>query len=66
VIASEFDVFEQMFDVFVNEVNKYSPSARKLEAKADKQFQRLDVISIVQVKTKSRAVKHAAMLNLQR
>jgi len=66
VIASEFDVFESMFDVIVNEVRKYSPNARKFETKADKQFERLDVFAIMQVKTKSHAVKHAARFNLQR
>ena len=45
-----FDVIEHMFDVIVNEVRKYSPNTRKLEAKADKQFERLDLITIVQVK----------------
>jgi hypothetical protein len=55
-----------MFDGIVYEVRKYSPNAKKLEAKADKQFERLDVITIVQVKTKSHAVKHAARFNLQR
>lgn len=50
VIASEFDVFEHLFDVIVNEVKKYSANARKVEAKADKQLERLDVITIVQVK----------------
>ena len=55
-----------MFDVIVNEVKKYSANARKLEAKARKQFERLNVIAIVQVKTKSHAVKHASRLNLQR
>ena len=55
-----------MFDVIFNEVKKYSPNARKLEAKADEQFERLNVIAIVQVKTESRAVKHAARFNLQR
>ena len=57
---------EHMFDLIVNEVKKYSANARKLEAKADKQWERLDVIRIVQVKTKSHAVKHAARSNLQR
>ena len=66
MIASEFDVFEHMFDLIVNEVRKYSANARKLEAKADKQFERLDVITIVQVKTKTHAVKHAARFDLQR
>ena len=61
-----FDVFECMFDVIVNEVRKYSPNARKFEAKAEKQFEWLDVIAIVQVKTKPHAVKHAARFNLQR
>jgi len=65
-IASEFDVFGHMFDVIVNEVKKYSANARKLEAKADKQSERLNMIAIVQVKTKSHAVKHAARFNLQR
>lgn len=61
-----FDVFGHMFDVIVNEVKKYSLNARKLEAKADKQFERLDVIVLVQVKTKIHAVKHTARFNLQR
>ena len=42
-----------MFDVIVNEVKKYAANARKLEAKAEKQFERLNVIAIVQVKTKA-------------
>ena len=66
VIASEFDVSEHMFDVIVNEVKKYSPNAGKLDAKADKQFPRLNLIAIVQVKTKRRTVKHAARFNSQR
>jgi len=48
-----------MFDVIFNEVKKYSPNARKLEAKADKQFERLDLIALVQVKTK---IKQSNML----
>ncbi|MEN3327787.1 MAG: hypothetical protein V7638_2594 [Acidobacteriota bacterium] len=64
--ASEFDVFRHMFDVIVSEVKKYSANVRKLEPKANKQTDRLDVITIVQVKTKSYAVKHAARFNLQR
>ena len=55
MIASEFDVFEHMFDLIVNEARKYSANARKLEAKPDKQLERLDVITILQVKTKSHA-----------
>ena len=55
-----------MFDLIVNEVRKYSANARKLEAKADEQFERLDVSTIVQVKTNTYAVKHAARFNLQR
>jgi hypothetical protein len=51
-----------MFDVIVNEVKKYSANVRKLEAKADKQFERLNVIAIAQIKTKSHAVKHASRL----
>jgi hypothetical protein len=65
-IVSELDVFDHMFNVIVNEVKKYSPNARKHEAKADKQFERLNVITVVQVKTRSQAVKHAARFNLQR
>ena len=57
MIASEFDVFEHMFDVIFNEVRKYSANAGKLEAKADKQFERLNVIAILQIKTKRRTVK---------
>jgi len=34
VIASEFDVFDLMFDVIFIEVKKYSPNARKRKAKA--------------------------------
>ena len=64
VSASEFDVFEHMFDVIFNEVKKYALNVRKLEAKADTQFERLDVIAIVQVKTKRGTVKHAARFNL--
>ena len=48
-----FDVFEQMFDEVVNEVRKYSANVRKLDAKADKQFEQLDVIASMQVKTKT-------------
>jgi len=66
MIASAFDVFAHTFDVIVNEVRKCSANARKLEAKAEKQFKRLDVITIVQVKTKDHAVKHASRFNLQR
>ena len=66
VIASEFDVFEPIFDVIVNEVKKYAANVRKLEAKADTQLERLYVIAIVQVKTKTQAVKHSARFNLQR
>jgi len=60
-----FDVFEQMFDEVVNEVRKYSANVRKLDAKADKQFEQLDVIASVQVKTKTITVKHASSLNLR-
>ena len=66
MIASEFDMFEHTFDVIVNEVRKYSANASKLEAKAEKQFKRLDVITIVQVKPKTHAVKQASRFNLQR
>ncbi|HEY4426036.1 MAG TPA: hypothetical protein VGN10_17630 [Pyrinomonadaceae bacterium] len=45
-----------MLDVIVNEVKKYAANVRKLEAKADEQCKRLNVIAIVQVKTKSHAV----------
>jgi len=55
-----------MFDVIFNEVKKYAANARKLEAKADEQFERLNVIAIVQVKTEDLAVKHAARFNLKR
>lgn len=66
MIASEFDVFEHMFDVIVNEVKKYAANPRKLEAKADKQSGRLNVITILQIKPEPRGVKHAARFNLQR
>ena len=66
MIASEFDVFELMFDVIVNEVKKSYAKARKPEVRADKQFERLDVIVIVQVKTEPHAVKHVVRFNLQR
>ena len=62
----KFDMIGSMFDVIVNEARKYSANARKLEAKADKQFERLDVITILQIKTKGYAVKHAARFDLQR
>jgi hypothetical protein len=58
VIAFEFDVFEHMFDVIANEV-------RKFETKADKQFQPLNAIAIVQVKTKRAAVTPWCDFNLQ-
>ena len=47
-----------------NSVMSATKHNTKLEAKADTQFERLDVIAIVQVKTKRRAVKHAARFNL--
>ena len=59
MIASEFDVFEHIFDLIVNEVRKYSANVRKLEATADKQFERLDVIRIAQVKLRA---THSNML----
>lgn len=65
MIAYEFDVFEHMFDVIVNEVRKYSPNARKFKTKAGKQFKQLDVITIVQVKTKRGTITHGASFNLQ-
>ena len=52
-IGSEFDVFERMFEMIVNKVRKYSANARKPEAKTDKQCERVDVITIVQIKTKA-------------
>ena len=55
-----------MFDVIFNEVKKYAANARKPEAKADKPFERLNVIAIVHFKTKRHAVKHAVRFNLQR
>ena len=66
MLAFEFDVFRYMFDVIVDEVKKYSPNARKLKAKAGKQFEKLDVITIVHVKIERKPVKHAASINLQR
>ena len=65
-IASEFDMFEHMFDVIVNEVKKNSSNARKLEAGRDSLFEKRDVITISQIKTEPRRVKHAARFNLQR
>ena len=65
MVKHMFDVFEQMFDEVVNEVRKYSANARKLDAKADKQFEQHDVIASVQVKTKTITVKHASSLNLR-
>ena len=41
------------FDVIVNEVRKYSPNTRKPETKANKQFEQLNVIAILQGKTKA-------------
>ena len=55
-----------MFDVIVNKVKKYSANARKLEAKRDSLFEQRDVITILQIKTEPRGVKHAARCNLQR
>jgi hypothetical protein len=55
-----------MFDVIIDEVKKYSPSARKLEAKADTQVEQRDVIVIVQVRIECQRVKHVASFNLQR
>ena len=66
VIAPELDVFEHMFDVIVNEVKKNSSNARKLEAGRDSLFEKRDVITISQIKTEPRRVKHAARFNLQR
>ena len=59
-------MIEYMFDVIVNEGEKYAAMAGKLEAKANKQFERLDVIALPPVKTPRRAVKHAVSFNLQR
>jgi hypothetical protein len=64
--AAKHNSIASEFDVIVNEVKKYAANVRKLEAKADKQFERLNVIAIVQVKTKRHAVKHDARFNLQR
>lgn len=61
-----FDVFGDMFDVIVKEVKKYGANAGKPEAKIDKQFERLDVIAIAQIKTKNYTVKQASRFNLQR
>ena len=60
------DVIEYMFDVIVNEVKKNSSNARKLEAGRDSLFEKRDVITISQIKTEPRRVKHAARFNLQR
>ena len=64
-IASEFDVFRHMFDVIANEVRGYSANASRLSIRLIRRFERLNVIAIVQVKSKSHAVKHAARFNLQ-
>jgi len=65
VIASEIERFENRFNVIVDEVRKYSPNAGTLETKAEKRFEQLDVITIVQVKPERGAVKHAGSFNLQ-
>ena len=59
-------MFEHVFNAIVNEVKKYSVNARKLEAKRDSLFEQRDVITILQIKTEPRGVKHAASFNLQR
>ena len=64
MIEFALERFEDMFDVIVDEVKKYSPNAGKPKRKAEKQFEQLDVITIVQVKTECRAVKHARRFNL--
>jgi hypothetical protein len=43
-------MFEYMLDVIVSEVGKYSAMAGKLEAKADKKFEWLDVLAVIQVR----------------
>ena len=48
--AAEHNSIASEFDVIVDEVKKFWPS--------------VNVIAIVQVKTKSQAVKHAARFNL--
>jgi hypothetical protein len=65
VIAFELDVFVHMYDVIVNTVRKYSANAGKLEAKADKQLEPLDVIAIGQVRIARRAFKHTARFNFK-
>ena len=44
-------MFEHMFDVIFNQVGKYSAKRERLEVKLDKKCERLDVITLVQVKT---------------
>ena len=65
VIASKRERFEHMFDVICNDARKYFPNARKLETKAEKRFEQLDVITIVQVKPERQQVTHVATFNLQ-
>ena len=65
VISFELDVIAFEFDVIANEVRKYSPNARRFETQADTQFQPLNAITIVQVKTKREAVTPWCDLNLQ-
>jgi hypothetical protein len=48
-----------------DEAGKYASHARKLESKADKQFKKLDVIPVEQVKTRRDAVMPSASFNLQ-
>jgi hypothetical protein len=55
-----------MFDVIVNQAKKYSPAARKLEAKANSRVEQRDVIVIVQVRIECQRVKHVASFNVQR
>ena len=52
-IASDHDVIEYMLDVKVDQVRKCWINDGKFAAKADEQCERVDLITIVQIKTKA-------------
>ena len=66
MIAYELDRFELMFDVIANDARKYASNIGKLTANADEHVEQFDVVTIHQVRTERRAVKHASRFNLQR
>jgi hypothetical protein len=55
-----------MFDVIVNDVKKYSPTARKLEVKTDERAEQPDVIVILQVRIERPEVERGSSFELQR